>query len=104
MTPTTLSPYYLSFLPPETLNTVFQCLDIKSAIHFGRTSTTLYQLQENKSLWEYFCIRDFFSGASINHFKPKPLDTVWKTYYQYFESFLLLPFPGKGAVFKLISS
>ncbi len=102
MTPTTLPAYHLLFLPPETLNIVFQCLDFKSAVRFGRTSTILYQLHEKESLWEYFCIRDFFSGASINLFKPKPLDINWKSYYQYFEKFLLLPFPGKEAVFKLV--
>lgn len=94
----------LSFIPPETLNTIFQCLDIKSAVRFGLASSTLYQLQGKENLWEYFCIRDFFSGASTDHLNPKPLELSWKPYYQYFEKFLLLPFPGQGAVFRLISS
>ena len=104
MTTSAISPYQLphpgdfSPLPPETLIKIFQTLDFKSAVSFGRTSTILYQLQEKTSLWKYFFIRDFFSGTH----EEKPLDFAWKPYYQYFEIFLLLPFPGKRAVFKLI--
>ncbi len=88
-------------LPQELVINIFKYLDIKSVAHFGLTCRALHQLQESESLWKFLCIRDFFSDASMQDRIPKPADFAWKTYYQNFESFLSIPFPGKKASFKL---
>jgi hypothetical protein len=92
-----------SFFPGEILTKIFQQLDIKSALNLGITCRYMHQLQDDSSLWKYFCIRDFF-GFTTEHRPQKLLNSAWKTYYLNFDSYLLNPFPGEGAIFQLKST
>jgi hypothetical protein len=90
----------LALLPATILINISQYLPCKAVILFGQTCKQLYSIEENAILWKGFCMRDFLSAIPMEKRKLPTVCCTWKTYYRHFEKFLLLPFPGKSAVFK----